>query len=318
MTLLARVITAALLVSLAACDAEDEFKNDSDKKSVIISGTAATGAPISGNVVVKGSAGKETPLVVISAKGRYEVDVGELKAPYLIKAIDASSKEYFSLALEKGTANITPLTDLVVHSAFKSESALPTLPSIYNEWQTQSANVNSDKLSAAQKVVYKNFEGLMLLAGITKEKFALFMTQPFVTDSTGLDKALDKLTVTVTGSSITYQVAGEEAKTFNFNVDFNATNTTVTNIKVSDNGGWNLRLREYKNGNVDRSREVNFIGVPEPVDTAAIKKLYKKNVSFKLKDGDTITLTVISESANEKIYKIVEKNGTFEIRYTRQ
>lgn len=318
MTLLARVITAALLVSLAACDAEDELKGDSDKKSVLISGTAATGAPINGNVIVKGSAGKETPLAVISSKGRYEVDVGELKAPYIIKAIDANSKEYFSLAFAKGTANITPLTDLVVRSVLKSGDTLPTLSSIYSEWQTQSANVNSDKLSAAQKVVYKNFEGLMLLAGITKEKFALFMTQPFVTDSTGLDKALDKLTVTVTGSSITYQVTGEESKTFNFDVDFNATNTTVTNIKVSDDDDWNLRLREYKNGSVDTSREVNFIGVPEPVDTAAIKKLYKKNVSFKLKDGDTITLTVISETDDEKKYKIVEKNGTFEIRYTRQ
>lgn len=318
MTLLVRFITAALLVLLAACDAEDEFKNDSDKKSVFLSGTAATGAPISGNVVVKGSAGKETPLVVISSKGRYEVDVGELKAPYIIKAIGSNSKEYFSLALAKGTANITPLTDLVVRSVFKAGSTLPALANVYSEWQTQSANVNADKLSAAQKVVYKNFEGLMLRAGIKKEKFALFMTEPFVTDSTGLDKALDQLTVTVTDSAITYQVTGEESKAFNFDIDFNATNTTVTTIKLSDEHKWNLRLREYKNGSIDTTTEVNFIGVPEPVDTAAIKKLYKKNVSFKLKDGDTITLTVISDTDNEKVYKIVEKNGTFEIRYSRQ
>ena len=89
--------------------------------SEVVSGTAAVGAPLSGQVSLKDSS---TPVLqkstVIGSDGTYAIDVTGMKAPYVLQATgsaDGSQYKLLSFAVGAGTANINPLTNAIVASA---------------------------------------------------------------------------------------------------------------------------------------------------------------------------------------------------------
>jgi len=89
--------------------------------SEFVSGTAAVGAPLSGQVSLKDSS-KVTQLksTVIGSDGTFAIDVTSMKAPFVLQAKgSADGVEYTlnSFADGPGTANINPLTDAIVASA---------------------------------------------------------------------------------------------------------------------------------------------------------------------------------------------------------
>lgn len=85
-----------------------------------ISGTAATGAPIAGQVVVIDSTGK-TFSATTTALGAYVVNVAGGTPPFILTVVGTSGGKTVSLssiATAAGqTVNITPLTDLIVSTA---------------------------------------------------------------------------------------------------------------------------------------------------------------------------------------------------------
>ncbi len=89
--------------------------------SQVVSGTAAVGAPLSGKVSLKDSS---TPSVqkstIIGSDGSFAIDVTSMKAPFVLQATgSANGTEYtlHSFADGTGTANINPLSDIIVASA---------------------------------------------------------------------------------------------------------------------------------------------------------------------------------------------------------
>ena len=89
--------------------------------SEVVSGTAAVGAPLSGQVSLKDSA---TPprqkSTVIASDGSFAVDVTGMKAPFVLQATgsaDGVNYKLQSFAEKAGTANINPLTNLIVATA---------------------------------------------------------------------------------------------------------------------------------------------------------------------------------------------------------
>lgn len=87
-----------------------------------IAGTAATGAPIVGQVVViDSSVPRQTFAATTSAAGAYTVNVAGGTAPFILTIVGASGGKTVSLnsiATASGqTVNITPLTDLIVSTA---------------------------------------------------------------------------------------------------------------------------------------------------------------------------------------------------------
>ncbi len=89
--------------------------------SQVVSGTAAVGAPLSGQVSLKDSS---TPAqqrsTVIGSDGSFAIDVTGMKAPFVLQAKgSAGGTEYklHSFAEGTGTANINPLSDVIVASA---------------------------------------------------------------------------------------------------------------------------------------------------------------------------------------------------------
>jgi hypothetical protein len=90
--------------------------------SATISGTAAAGAPVSGIVGARDASG-ETLTTTIETDGSFELDLSDLDTPVLLYASGiAGGNAYQMLSVAfaddlNGTANITPLTDLIVGNA---------------------------------------------------------------------------------------------------------------------------------------------------------------------------------------------------------
>ena len=89
--------------------------------SEVVSGTAAVGKPLSGQVSLKDSS---TPALqkttVIGSDGSYAIDVTGMKAPYVLQATgsaDGAEYKLLSFAEGTGTANINPLSHTIVASA---------------------------------------------------------------------------------------------------------------------------------------------------------------------------------------------------------
>lgn len=89
--------------------------------SEVVSGTAAVGSTLSGQVSLKDSS---TPAqqksTVIASDGTYAIDVTGMKAPYVLQATgsaDGAEYKLLSFAEGTGTANVNPLSNVIVASA---------------------------------------------------------------------------------------------------------------------------------------------------------------------------------------------------------
>lgn len=107
----ALVSVAALM---AACGGGDDL---GPATTGVLSGTAATGTPITGGRVDVVCASGAPLSATTSATGTYEVALQGQALPCKLKVSGgslASGVAYHSVALQAGTVNLTPLTDLVV------------------------------------------------------------------------------------------------------------------------------------------------------------------------------------------------------------
>lgn len=113
-----KLLILGVFITLVGCGGGGGSSSDKTP-SETLSGTAAAGAAIIGQVIVKGSAGASIS-TDIEADGSYSVDVSSLLAPYMLRATGrVGGKEYklHSFAEKAdigGTINITPFTDLIL------------------------------------------------------------------------------------------------------------------------------------------------------------------------------------------------------------
>lgn len=162
--------------------------------SATLSGTAASGAPITGAVTVKDSAGAEKT-VQISVDGSYSIDVsGMATGPFLLKAsgtVGSKSVTLLSVATTtdvNGKINITPFTDLIVANVSgKSAEAFYNAPNYSLLVKTE--------LDMAEDTLQKRLKPLLDKLGILAT-IDLLRTD-FKADHSGLDGALDMVEVTV-------------------------------------------------------------------------------------------------------------------------
>lgn len=122
-----------------------------------VSGTAATGIAIDGNVNVYGSNGGSMLDVPVGASGDYSADVTGLTAPFFICAVpdDSNLASQYSYADGPGIANITPMTTLALYYANGDQDPA----SLISTWPVNQANVTAN-LPDAQAAVNANFVGV--------------------------------------------------------------------------------------------------------------------------------------------------------------
>jgi len=168
---------------------------------LVLTGVAATGAPIQGTVVAIDVNGKlSPPAVTSSTTGAYTVDVTGLTAPYLLTVNGSAGGRQVvltSVATAAGqTVNLTPLTDLIVATA----AGVNAGSSLVEACTPSGASVAAACLSAlnAATAGSKLADATALVARMIAPLNSAG-TDPlngsFKADGTGLDGVLDRLLV---------------------------------------------------------------------------------------------------------------------------
>jgi len=113
-----------LPILVAGCGGGGDSAGTSQQSSIstqVVSGVAATGAPLVGEVTLRDSAPEhKEKVVVISGDGSFSVDVSDMRAPYVMRAAgtaEGGRHTLYSFAEGPGVANINPLTSAALASA---------------------------------------------------------------------------------------------------------------------------------------------------------------------------------------------------------
>lgn len=200
-----------------------------------LSGTAASGSPITGLVNVKDALGHSAS-ATIDATGHYNLDVAGMTPPFILWAQGSANGHtvtIYSTAATAGTIDITPITNLILASALGA-----TPEAAYAAWN--GTQVSTAQVSAAKVLVQAALAPLLSGAGVAQGTD--LMTASFSTDHTGLDAALDALTIgytngmatitnSATGSTYTENLANPSAATGLPSTDAVATQTFVTDLQ---------------------------------------------------------------------------------------
>lgn len=201
-----RITTTMLCAVLVACGGGGGTGTSTSTPVVVTStltGTAATGTPITGKVVAIDKNGRTFP-GQSDAMGSFTVDVTGGTAPFMLSIVGSSGGQMVSLnsiATAAGqTVNITPLTDLIVSAASGQPGGASlanlctsSVPADLAACQSALNSVNSTNLSAAKSQIASALSGLAGSLGLGA--FDPFSTA-FPANGTGLDALLDAIAVT--------------------------------------------------------------------------------------------------------------------------
>ncbi|NOX08140.1 MAG: hypothetical protein GXP22_01390 [Gammaproteobacteria bacterium] len=159
----------------------------------VLSGTAATGAPIAGYVYITDINGIEIN-VPIQADGSYSIDVSGMTAPFILRAIpnDSNLPVQYSYATASGTVNITPLTSLALFLANNQED----LDTLRTNWANRSGTITAWGLTIAQAKINANFYNYFTRIGLDPSSYNFF-SAAFNADGSGFDELLDTLQVNI-------------------------------------------------------------------------------------------------------------------------
>jgi hypothetical protein len=228
-----QALACLVSLTLAACGgAGSDPGNGGIPSGASLTGTAATGAPVSGSVVVIDANGKiGTPVATIAATGAFTVDVTGLAAPYLLQLVgQAGGRPVFlsSVATAAGqTVNLTPLTDLVVSAA----AGVPGGSSLVDACAASGSTAPAacvDALKAATtgtRLSTASDQVTSLVAALNTAGTDL-LHGSFSANGSGFDALLDKIVVTPATS-------GSPTAT----VTLIATNATIGQVDLPAAGG---------------------------------------------------------------------------------
>lgn len=194
-TPLVAALVGAAAMTLAGCGGGGSDES-TPTPSTILSGTAAGGAAVIGNVIVTDSKGvqRSTP---IAADGRYTIDVSGMTGPFVLKAagtVGNTSVTYYSAATQAdlgGTVNVTPFTNMIV------SNIAAQMAETYFSNPANVANIGSlitpTALTNAQVALKEKLQPVLAALGVNSS-IDLLRTS-FAADHTGLDAVLDLVKV---------------------------------------------------------------------------------------------------------------------------
>ncbi len=169
----------------------------------ILSGVAAGGTAVVGNVIVTDSKGA-TKSSVIGTIGQYTVDVSGMTGPFLIKAsgkVGNTDVTYYSAATTAdvgGTVNVTPFTNLIV-SNIAAQLAVNYFSDPATVAQRIGATITTANLAAAETAMQAKLQPVLSAMNLGTNVDLLHTA--FTADHTGLDAFLDLVKVTTDTST---------------------------------------------------------------------------------------------------------------------
>lgn len=183
-------LAAAIALALAGCGGSggDEAVKE---EPTVISGVAATGAPLAGaKVTMTDTAGKQVCDTSADGDGAYRCTLpGDAAAPFALKASTADHTLYSSApAAQTGTINLTPLTTLMVAKLAPNGNPAEFAAAMRDDPQLPA------KIEAVADEVRKLIAPLQAAAGSAGVDP---LRGSFKADGSGHDKVLDSLQVSI-------------------------------------------------------------------------------------------------------------------------
>jgi len=197
-------LTLLTLAAVVACGGDP--KSD-EPLPTVLSGTAAIGAPLAGATitVIDADASTADPAAVTAGSdGSYSIDISNLKAPILVRAsgtLDGESVQHVAVlaaltANSTNTANVTPLTTAVATLvAPGGDAAALATPA------TLAAAATATNVGNASQLLVNTLASDPGTAALLGNNFNP-MTTAFSANGTGIDAALERVSVTSSGGTV--------------------------------------------------------------------------------------------------------------------
>ncbi|MEN6318410.1 MAG: hypothetical protein ABFD82_06600 [Syntrophaceae bacterium] len=175
-----------LSLNFSACGGGGGGGSDSNTPTTV-SGTASEGLLITGKTVnLKDANGKSAVGTTNAVTGIYSIDITGLTAPFLV-TVTGTHGTYVSLAKAAGTANINPITTMVVALA----AGNPNVSALFTNLKTAELTAINTNYTAKTALVTASL--LPVLSGYKAEDY---FTRA-ITPGTGIDALFDKYLIAI-------------------------------------------------------------------------------------------------------------------------
>jgi len=201
--------------------------DDPEPEAKSLTGTAATGVPIDGNVLVTDSSiPPKTVMAVIDASGNYTADVTGFTPPLIISAIPSATNpnqtteySFVSPATFNSDTNIKVNISQVTSLALFNANGMQDLDDLEMNWGNLTTPISQQNIDDALAIINANFASLYTGAGLDSN-FDPFQ-DVFNADGTGFDGILDGLMVVLDPdtNSFTVTITGMPGFSFDPNID---------------------------------------------------------------------------------------------------
>ncbi len=209
------LVIASLLLLNFGCSSKksDSVQQQQASGQVTLSGTVATGAPVSGaQITLRDSKGIVTT-VTTGATGTYSITMTGT-APWVLQVPKPGGGNMYSYAAISGTANIHPLTDPIMRTWFKVQG-LDIDSAFSNYGSSTSVPVPSEtEVNIIKAVVQEVVQDLLKAAGVSNPAAFDLINTPFTASSSdpqGFDKVIHDTTINSSGAAISVTVVPDSA-----------------------------------------------------------------------------------------------------------
>ena len=214
-------------LALTACGSSSSGGGDSspppaNNQPATVSGVAATGAPVSGNVYLKDSDGTELGPTAINSDGSFTFIVDGLTAPFYLYAGDNAGNTLYSIAMGPGIANINPFTSLALAAA----AGVHDPQDVYNGLLT----ITQNDLDRALYNLRNIFLYLLWFYDADVNPF----TGPFAANHSGLDALFDDIKFEIVAGTAFF--TDDQGNTLGQVFASSLLDSDPGNVQVSGNG----------------------------------------------------------------------------------
>ena len=196
---------------IAGCGSGGGSGSGAGISSQTVSGVAATGAPLAGQVTLRdSSSARKDKTTVIAGDGSFSIDVSDMQAPFLLKATgtaDGVSRTLFSFADKPGTANINPLSGVALANA----AGVDDPATVFDKPDTATLGKIASGMPGAVATLQTKLQPL--LAAFSANSVNP-VTGSYAADHSGLDAVFDNVKVTLSKGTLTITNSTTDAVIF--------------------------------------------------------------------------------------------------------
>ena len=199
------ILSVVITATLVGCGSSSSDDSKSPPKTTV-TGVAASGAPIYGEITVLDSLGDVQKYTAIEG-GSFQFEKSSIETPAIVKAVGAAgggSHELYSIILkshqEIGVSNITPFTNLLISKITQKPAS-----EVYTDFDKYKAELTLEKLDSAQQELKLVLKPLLEGANISDD-FDLVSSE-FEANYQDIDAILDLVDITLseTEAKLTYK-----------------------------------------------------------------------------------------------------------------